>query len=797
MTSWRELHSRRGLLLAGAAGLLAALGLAWVAIELEMGAGGPPPSGSLELRGLDAPVEIVRDRHGIPHIRAGSLREAYLGLGFVHAQDRLWQMELLRRSASGRLSELFGRSTLEADRLARTLAIGAAASAEWTGVSRDAREVLTAYTKGVNRWVSELAKGRARLPLEFRWLGHEPERWRPEDALAVVRLRSWLIGRSLGASLLLDRLVREIGGVASSDFFPVRPTDGAHDTLATLLELGRRADTLARAVGLQGRVGSLGFVVSAARSASHAPLLANDPHVEFALPALFYLAHLDTPGLELSGATWPGVPVFWTGTNGTSAWGQVATQASVTELVRENLHPESRLRYDLNGSWLDVESRTERIEISGEDALELEVLSTRNGPLLDAVLPGDATARALALRWTGSGAKSGIEALLRLQLAGSWRPFRRALERYPGPVATFLYADAREIGRQVAGQLPIRAVQTSLLPVVGGSRYYDWRGFIPFEQLPTEHASGRPWLVASTHPEELAYGRRVIWLWSSPGGEARLRARLSEGPPLDLAQVLALQRERRSERGRRAVRELLDGVELRSAHALRLAAMLRSWDGDTSPGSRGALVYHVFRDQLTAELLRPRLGPRWSDAIAAAAEPLPGVVLERFLDRATSRATSALVELALQRAWRFLQAEVSANPSRWSWGKLHQLRLRHAFGQLGVDRLGWLGRRLAPSLGRGPYPVGGDPDSVWTMYRDGLLTSGDGVGPAFRYAIDLADAGHAQVGLAGGQSGHSGSEHYDDALREWLRGRPRTLWMHASDVTYHRVGAWELHPARD
>ena len=612
MSLAQTLRARPGLLIWGTLGSVVALGLLGAALAWATQDGSPPAQGRLSVAGLHAHVEIIRDRLGVVHIRAEDPHDAYLGLGFAHAQDRLWQMELLRRSARGRLSELFGPPALDPDRLARTLAFGAAADAEWLGVSQEVRALLGAYSDGVNRWFEEVDAGRIRAPLELRWLGRDPERWKPQDTLAIVRLRAWLVSRSLGASLLLDRLVRTFGGVASSDFFPVRPSDGAHDTLATLLELGRTVDALARSVGLRGRVGSLGFVVGAARSATGAPLLANDSHVELGLPALFYMAHLDTPKLELSGATWPGIPVFWTGTNGTLAWGQVATHASVTELVKETLHPEAPPRYELNGRWLAAESRVETIRVSGAPDEVVEIQSTRNGPLLGALLPGDPNARALALRWAGSGPRSGVEALLLLQRSGSWTGFRRALERYPGPVATFLYADAKQIGRQVAGNLPIRVVQTTLLPVIGGSRYYDWRGFIPFEKLPSDHSSTRPWLIASTHPEELGYRRRVSWLWSSPGAAARLRTRLVESPPLDLAGVLTLQREQESGRGRHAVRELFDGVELKSANAVTLQTILRDWDGRTDAGSRGALVYHAFRRELTRELLNLRLGPDWA-----------------------------------------------------------------------------------------------------------------------------------------------------------------------------------------
>ncbi len=209
---------------AGMVGLLAGLGLIWAGCGLATQSGAPAGQGRLQIAGLAAPVEVVRDRNAVPHVLAQSRSEAYLGLGFAHAQDRLWQMELLRMSARGRLSELMWPTTLGAARLARTLAFGAAADAEWTGVSKEVQEHLVAYSDGVNSWLEEVRAGRVGTPLEFRWLGYEPERWRPEDTLAIVRMRAWLVGRSLGASLLLDRLV--MGRPADARMF--RRADG-HD----------------------------------------------------------------------------------------------------------------------------------------------------------------------------------------------------------------------------------------------------------------------------------------------------------------------------------------------------------------------------------------------------------------------------------------------------------------------------------------------------------------------------------------------------------------------------------------
>ncbi|MCZ6822827.1 MAG: penicillin acylase family protein [Deltaproteobacteria bacterium] len=747
-------------------------------------------SGRASVQGLEGSVRIVRDSYGVPHISAGSSLDAFLALGFAHAQDRFWQMEVLRRTARGTLSELFGRATLPQDRLARTLGLGRDAEAEFERLCQQTRAQLLAYSAGVNGYLEHIRSVRGTAALELRWLGVEPEPWRPADTLALVRLRSWMLGRSLGASLLLDRLVREIGGVASQDFFPTGVPNTTSGTVGTLLRLGRSADDWARGVGMAGPVGSLGFVVSGEHSESGLPLLVNDPHLGFQLPPLFYVAHWRTPDEELGGGTWPGVPVFWTGANQKIAWGQVVLHASVSDLFEETLHPGDPHRYYHGGNWKTAASRLEKLRLrDGAVVEEIEVVTTEHGPLLGSVQPEDPRASSLALRWTGHDERSGLEALLRLQSASGWEEFRAALREFPGPVSTFLYADrAGSIRSQVAGHLPVRAIETGLLPLPGRSRYYDWRGYIEFDQLPSRSGAESPWLVATTRLDDASFKQPVAWLWSAGGAGERLRQLLRQSSRLGLKRVVAMQRETHSARGVAAVARLVKGAAPGPGPGERIQKILLEWDGDTSVGSLGALVHHVFRARLASRLLVARLGEEIAEEVARASEPLPGVVLARCLDRSSPRLGQGYVERALEETWSWLSIQVSSNPRKWSWGRMHRLRLQHDFERLGKGLTGLLGRRL----GRGPFPVPGDADSLWTMHHRGVALNEIEVGPAFRYAVDLADVEHAQFGLAGGQSGHPGSLHYDDALGDWLRGRPRTLWMHWIDVSNLEEGVWEL-----
>jgi len=753
---------------------------------------GPPARGSIRASGLTATVQISRDPFGVPHVEARTVEDAMLGLGFAHAQDRLWQMEMLRRQASGTLSELFGTRTVGRDRLARTLGLRRAAERELEHLSPGTRAQLERYSAGVNRWLREVRSARAPRPFEIRWLGIEVADWSPVDTLAILRLRAWMLSRSLSSSLLLERLSRELGGVAAQDFFPVRPAEGQPRLLSGLLGVGRIADAMAADLGLHGRSGSLGLVVGASRSKSGKPMLANDPHLGFRLPPLFYLAHLSTPGLELGGATWPGLPVFWTGTNLDAAWGQVILHASTSDLYNETLHPNDPFQYDRSGRWVDLERYTERIEVRYAGTEEIEVSRSRHGPLLRTVQPGEQTVESYAVRWAGDAARSGIESLLRAQRARTWPEFRKALRRYTAPAATFLFAGRDGvIGSQLAGDLPVRVIDARLLPLPGSSRYYDWRGFMPFDDLPTRSGSDVGWMVVSTHPEPELFLKPLDWLWVAGGAPARLDELMRGGERIDLDRLVEIQRDRRSTRATRVLVRLLDGTERVPGTGARVRRILLDWDGRTDVDSIGASVYHAFRQVLTRRALELRLGDRLDLApLLMASEPVPGAMLDRFVERIAPDPMHALVERALGETWDWLGVHVSANPRRWGWGEMHAVRAQHAFERFGSGLERWFGRRL----GRGPFPAPGDPDSVWTMHHAALPTREVAIGPVLRYAVDLAYADHARVGLAGGQSGHPGTPHYDDALADWLEGRPRLLWMDRGDLRRLEEGRWVLQP---
>ncbi len=757
---------------------------------------GPAASGKLSLAGLKAEVRLIRDESGVPHIWAQGDADAYFGLGFAHAQDRLWQMDVLRRAATGRLSEFFGERTLSEDRLTRTLGFGQAAAGEFSRLSPSARTRLEAYTAGVNAWMTEVRAGRADRPFEWEWLGVKGEEWTPIDTLAIVRLRAWLLSRSLGAIRLLDRLVRDSGGVTAQDFFPEREVDDGNELVGQLLRWGAKADRLAGNLGLNGALGSSGFVVSGSRTESGKPILANDPHLELRMPAFFYMAHLRTDSGEIGGATWPGMPIFWTGNNREIAWGQVVAHASVSDLYRESLHPSKEGLYDRGGRWLKLEESEEIVSVRGRESESLRIGRTRHGPLLNHAFPDDPFAAALSLRWTGQAKQSGFENLLALQHSTDWEGFRRALETFPVPVTTFLYADQQgQIGSRVAGHLPDRKIETGLVPTRGENPMYDWRGHIPFNDLPETFGTEAPYVVASTQPHSENLRLRVAWLWSRDAASKRVTERLKRTRRLGFQDALAIQRETMSDEGPRLIRAWLGKIKPSTGPESEVHQMLMNWDGGTSVDSQGASVYHVFRQRLAAEFMRIRMTEDEVESLQALTEvldePAPGALVAGFLDRTDVSKHPEILRRALGETWASMTARVSSNPRKWSWGRVHRASLPHDFEALGP----FSARAVTWRLSRGPFAVPGDPASAWTSYHDSIPTENASVGPVLRYAVDLGDFDHPFYDLAGGQSGHAASPHYDDGLNDWLRGKPRPLWMHWGDITYHETGVWELHPS--
>lgn len=793
------------------AAILLAL-LVWGVSSLRDRAGAraafPASEGRMEVAGIDAPVEILRDNRGVPHVFAESEADAFFGLGFAHAQDRLGQMVWLSRCARGRTAEIVGAEGLPADRMARVLGLVQAAEAQLPTLDASTRAVLEAYARGVNARIDRIERGRVAAPLALA--GVELEPWTPVDSLAVFKLYVWSTSGALDAGLVLSDLIEHLGGFQARRFFPQPPDAEVEPVLAAApapaSRPGAGPDPLRRAAGMEGRsVGSSAWVLAGAHTASGAPILAADSHLEPTAPPLMHLDHLRAGSVDVLGVTLPGVPVFWTGRNPQVAWASTQARASTEDLYAETLSPSDPDRYHDGRGWRDLAIRDEVIAVRGGADVALRVRATRHGPLINDAL--DEEREPLALSWVGTRMPEarGIASLLEVARAGSAETLRDALRTHDEPALVMVYADAQGAGgRQVAGWIPKRAIPTGLVPLPGRASFYDWRGPIEFESLPSSDlAGGRGWLIAADNRLRGPDGApRIEWMWRTGARAQRIEHLLrqqSRRGPVDVRAMTVLQADDGDERSARVIESALrlagDPAGL-SAEAREIAELLQGWDGSSGAESSGAAAYHIFLESLSRRLLGAELGEPLLDRYLSLPQVDPDAIVLGMLESGATAAEAPepgaragllakQVRESLGEAWLRLSYELGANRDKWRWGRLHPLRF-HTFG----TRSGDAGRGL------GPFPFGGSTDSPNVAEFDPADPFDVRVVSSVRFAVDAHALGQPLVSFAPGQSEHPGHPHYDDGLGHWLSGRAGLVPTTRLAVEESDAAKLELVPAR-
>ena len=721
----------------------------------------PKTDGTLRLSCLESPVEVVRDRFGIPHIYASSRHDLARAQGYVHAQDRLFQMESLRRFAFGRLSELAGSRTLELDRLARRLRLRWAAEQDAAVCDPEASALVEAYCEGVNAF---LAHGP--LPVEFRIARTRPGPWTPVDVHAPAQMFALALSGNWQNELARARIRARLGEERAARLEPSYPAEHPVTVPPSLRESAAAAGaTLRREVGAGA---SNAWVVSGSRTASGKPIVANDPHLLLGIPSIWHVQHLSWDGRWAAGFTVPGAPLVVLGRNERVAWGMTTAMLDTQDLYVERFHPQNRRLYEVEGEWVEADVVSEEIRVRGRSEPVVEdVVVTRHGPVL--VPPRAGSSEALALRWSAHEPGETARALLDLMDARTLDEADRALDRFAAPPHNLVLADADgRIGYRLAGgPLPRRGRGDGRVPVPGSDSTHEWEGWIPQEELPRLRDPERGFIVTANnrivgddYPHELAgeylsgyRAKRIETILDALAAVTAEDCRLLQLdqvslPGLELAEVA----------------RAFDSDEPLEREALSL---LRDWDGRLGAGSQAGAVYTALMEKLEDEAYAELAG----DPLALGeSESLPAGLYERgrpaVLGMLAARDDSFFADgrtwdAVLGRALTAAVAELGSDPSAWRHGRRHRLRLAHAFDS--VPAL----RRI---FSRGPYPVGGDADTVLAMAPASGPSAGSMIGPTMRAVFDLGAPDGNLVSVAPGQSGHVASPHYDDLLPGWLAG---------------------------
>ncbi|MDA8231232.1 MAG: penicillin acylase family protein [Magnetospirillum sp.] len=750
--------SRRAKLVSSVA-LFSLLGMALAFLWLMSSL--PRIEGRLPVKGLELPATVARDAHGIPRITARSIRDAYFVLGWVHAQDRMWQMELQRRIAAGRLAEIVGEKGLPNDRFMRTLGLYRLAEAGVAKLDKQTGDALQAYADGVNAWIDA---NRNRLPLEFMLLGFRPEPWRPADTLAWGRLMAIQLVGNWQDDVLRGKLAGELSAEQLGDLFPGYAADQP-----VTLSAGTAAGLLAALPPTaEPYLASNVWVVDGRHTASGKPLLANDPHLPFRAPILWYLVSIEAPGLTVSGATVPGVPFHLAGHNRRIAWGVTTTHADTVDLFVEKVSPDGA-GYLTPAGRSPFVTRREVIKVKGGADVVMTVRQTRHGPVISDLAaqglagPGEVVAlRSTALETDDLTA----QAMMHLQRAVNWRSFLDALKTFDSPVQNFAFADtAGDIGFVTAGRVPLRTSGDGATPARGWTGEGDWQGWIPFDRLPMTYAPDSGVIVNSNNRVTPAgYPYTITAEWPDGYRAKRIGQMLAGRTALTPADMAAMQLDTLS-LAALDIKPLLADVHPSSPLARQAAAMIAAWDGHMDRNRPEPLIFNAWMRQAWADVLSRPLGNDFR-----AFGPLRPAVLMAILTRhhhwcenaAPSRPScDDLLAGSLETAVAGLADRHGTDPRAWKWGDEH-----HAvFGHPVLDHVPLLSR-----LAHLEIPTDGDD---FTVNRGTFAGEGfDHVhGAGLRAVYDLSSPMDSRFIIATGQSGNILSRHYSDLLKRWRANR--------------------------
>lgn len=812
----------------------------------------PLVNGTVSVVGVSAPVEIVRDADAIPHIFASTRLDALFGLGYVHAQDRLWQMELQRRIGHGRLAEIFGPAAIAQDRFLRTVGFGRAARASWATMPEWAKEQATAYIAGVNAFIA--AHHDSRLPPEFTLLRFEPELWSGADVVVWVKMMAWDLSANYGFELLRHDLVGIVGMERMQQLMPPYPQDGLsilgapkHSTTDTKKRYGpfstrppekgpypffatvssvagsswfqafrsglSQGEPAVRDLLLGGArteaLGSNNWVVDGTLTASGKPLLANDPHLGTRLPSTWYLAHMSAGDFDVIGATLPGAPAVALGRNRFVAWGATNVAADVEDLYRERLDASGRFAA-FRGAQEPLTIVPETIVVKNGASVHVDVRISRHGPLVsDAINANNAEVadgprrqpiEPLAFRWTALDPDdTTLASFLKLNDARNWEDFTAALADFVVPSQNFVYGDVDgHIGYYAPGRIPVRASGDGALPADGWSGDAEWTGWVPFGELPHVVDPPEHFIVtANNRPGPPRFPHLLGLEWPEPYRAQRIVDLLRQKRGFTPDDFARMQADTLSLHAKALLPVLLPRTHPATALDRQALELLQRWNQDSKGDSAAAAIFEAWFLQLAPTLVGDELGPAVTDDYQGRFSFVSRFLIDQLRSGAPESAWCDDVmtekrESCDEEVTRAFQRAV-AELTRRLGANLTRWRWdavhRAVFPHQGLDTVA----AFRPLLSRS-VPNGGD----WSTINVGPVSANRPYEqrsvPGYREIIDLSPADDSRFLDAVGESGHFLSPHYDDFLPDWAAVRYRRMRTKRADVETGATGRLRLTP---
>ncbi len=757
----------------------------------------PDYNKNIKLSGLIADVTVLRDSFAIPHIYAENEHDLYLAVGYAMAQDRLWQMDLLRRVTQGRLSEILGKELIDADMLFRSLRFTEKSRKVLGAADSNMRSCVESFAEGVNQFISQAGNN---LPPEFGILGYKPEQWLPEHSLNLIGYMAWDLSTGWTTEVLLDQMRRKIGSDLSKYMLP--DMDSVHKTViypdfkldkstAEVLTKLSNTTSVVEELGLDVFQGSNNWAVSGKKSTTGKPLLANDMHLGLNIPGIWYQMHQVIPGkLNVTGVVLPGQPMVIAGHNDSIAWGFTNVMTDDADFYQETINPQNSDQYKLNGAWKDLTKVEEKIRIKGGDSILRVIRFTHRGPIVSELK--SLKDKVISMKWLGNETSNEIKSVYLLNRASNWTDFRNALRTFVSVNQNAVYADVRgNIGLQSTIGIPIREGNRTLVNP-GDTTCYDWKGLVPFEELPYTYNPECGYVASAnckTAPADYPY--YISDWYILPYRMDRIVELLKEKEKLSPEDFKRMQGDQKSKLAEKFTRYFLSHLTTKSGLSepeKKVYELMKNWDFTMLKERAEPLIFekwyyltgvNLVKDQMDSLLFSQFVGQKiffenfmenmritpsnaWSDDIKTKE------LTETFSD---------IIGLSFQETVRELGSEFGAEPAGWKWGNPHTITLAHPLSRVRIlDRVF--------NLNRGPYSVGGSFHTV-SPYENPLNKYSEvNHGASERHIFDAGNWDRSLTIIPTGISGIPASKHYCDQTESYVTNK-----YHSDFVTPAKVEA--------
>jgi len=751
----------------------------------------PDYSENIKLAGITDEVTVYRDSYAIPHIFAKNEEDLYRAVGYVMAQDRLWQMDLLRRVTTGRLAEIFGDDLVETDLLMRSLRIPEKSQLVLSRTDGNIIKAAGAFADGVNQFIESRQK---KLPLEFSLLGYVPEKWTIEHSANLIGYMAWDLAFAWESEGLLYKLAQKLGP-ESSKFKELIPDLSQQKTVvypkfksdASKLNPGFNLLSHAQKLEELGLIifsGSNNWAVSGAKSVTGKPLLANDMHLGLFAPGIWYQMHQVVEGkLNVTGVAVPGQPFIVGGHNDRIAWGMTNVMVDDIDFYREKINPATPNEYEFNGTWRAMEVRKEKIKIKGGKVIEREIRFTHRGPIISDFK--GVKNQALSMHWIGNEFSNELRTVYLLNRAGNWDEFKDAVKTFNAVSQNIVYADVDgDIGLYCSAGVPIRKGNGWAI-VPGETDEYDWKGLVPFEELPHSYNPACGYVSSANNKTvDDDYPYYISFWFDLPYRIDRIREMLEEKEKLSIEDFCRMQADFESKLVEKIKGDFIAAIkkiENPTPLEQKSIELLESWDGVLVKNSPAPSLFEKFYKILFRNLVEDEMGKELYKEYAGN-QILIDNCLENILRNKNSEWCDDVrtkdiqetfgdrVQKSFKETVASLQEEFGNAPEKWEWGKIHTLVLKHPMGTVKI-------LDLAFNINRGPFPVGGSFHTVCPYTGSSGVGFESDFGASMRHVFSLANWDESRSVIPTGESGIPASQSYCDQTKLYLNNQYHSDYM--------------------